>query len=114
MQSAGLSANGRDLMQSGALREATTWAAVLLMGDQEQARAHFAAALRIDPDHNHAQRGMGNLLTEIGDFAGERRSEIQFGMGVNAGTRRADRNYSSGCRRGTMRLPIKICTASSF
>ena len=35
----------------------------------EEARAHFEAALRADPDHIHAHRGMGNVLAEIGDAA---------------------------------------------
>ena len=34
---------------------------------------HFEAALRIDPDHIHAHRGMGNLLAELGDAERARR-----------------------------------------
>jgi hypothetical protein len=45
---------------------------LFLIGEQAAARAHFEAALRIDPDHIHAHRGMGNLLAALGDMTGAR------------------------------------------
>jgi hypothetical protein len=46
---------------------------LFLTDEFEQARHHSEAALRADPDHVHAHRGMGNLLAELGDAAGARR-----------------------------------------
>jgi len=43
------------------------------MDEPELARAHYETALRIDPEHRHAHRGMGNFLAECGDEAGARR-----------------------------------------
>src|SRR3984885_9741535 len=45
---------------------------LFLIDEHDAARTHFEAALRADPDHIHAHRGMGNLLAEIGDAAGAR------------------------------------------
>jgi len=45
---------------------------LFLMEEKEQAREHFEAALRVDPDHVHAHRGMSNLLAEAGDEFGAR------------------------------------------
>ena len=42
---------------------------LFLLDEHDEARAHFEAALRADPGHIHAHRGMGNLLAEIGDAA---------------------------------------------
>src|ERR1700722_14241157 len=44
----------------------------LKAGYKEQAREHFEAALRVDPDHVHAHRGIGNLLAEAGNEFGAR------------------------------------------
>jgi hypothetical protein len=38
----------------------------------EEARAHYEAALRIDPDHAAAHQGLGAVLSDLGDRAGAR------------------------------------------
>jgi hypothetical protein len=45
---------------------------LFLMEEKEQAREHFEAALRVDPEHVHAHRGMSNLLAAAGDEFGAR------------------------------------------
>ena len=50
---------------------------VFLMGEQDQARQHLDAALRVDPNNVHAHRGMANSLAEAGDQAGARRHRDQ-------------------------------------
>jgi hypothetical protein len=46
---------------------------LFFLGELDEARVHFEAALGADPEHIHAHRGIGNLLAELGDEAGARR-----------------------------------------
>lgn len=46
---------------------------LFLSDEHDEARAHYEAALRLDPGHIHAHRGMGNVLAALGDAAGARR-----------------------------------------
>jgi Flp pilus assembly protein TadD len=43
------------------------------IGDLDQARAHYEAALNIDPDHAEAHQGLAAALEECGDLAGATR-----------------------------------------
>jgi glutathione synthase/RimK-type ligase-like ATP-grasp enzyme len=48
-----------------------------------EARAHYEAALRIDPDHAQAHQGLGAVLSDLGDRA-KARHHFQRGFGDHA------------------------------